>query len=104
MRKRSLSLKTTVVLWALIAAALAYPVPRGLCSDSWSEPEVSVIKLAPGTTQKIVSSWRVNKERPSYLSMESTLNAKVDSPSSQGRYDLYKQVYHKEKLVTFYRP
>ena len=46
----------------------------------------------------------MSNDGPAYRTVESKSNARFKTPVSQGRYELYrKQVYHKEKLITFYR-
>ena len=90
------------VVICVLAAALA---PGTALADSpWSSPETSVIQLGPGMTQKSVSHWRLSSDRPGYRTVESKAAAQFNAPQSRGSYEMYrKQVYHQEKLVTFYR-
>ncbi|MEK7690361.1 MAG: hypothetical protein AAB425_05010, partial [Bdellovibrionota bacterium] len=94
-----------VILWgAVFASSWAAFVPPVYSAGSWSEPETSIVNLAPGVTQKTLSRWRMSNDGPAYRTVESKSNARFKTTVSQGRYELYrKQVYHKEKLITFYR-
>lgn len=89
---------------AAAAALLLVPASAGFSQPEWSGPELSVHKPSSEVTQNVEITRRNYKESSDQRIIENRMKVKLKTPGLEGDYVLLrKQVYSRNRIVTFYR-